>query len=75
MQKRARPYKQFLVTPSVIDPLMLLLPWPVRPLLADVPVLDQRLVENLIVTALVVGLMPCLVMPRYVRLAADWLYR
>jgi len=75
VQKRARPYKQFLITLSVIYPLTLLVPWLLRPLLAGVPVLDQRLVEHLIVTALVVGLMTYLVMPRYVRLVAGWLYR
>jgi antibiotic biosynthesis monooxygenase (ABM) superfamily enzyme len=74
-QKRARPYKQFLITLSVIYPLTLLVPWLVRPLLVRVPALEHPLVEHLIVAALIVGLMTYVVMPRYVRLVASWLYR
>ena len=73
--KRARPVKQFLITLSVIYPLTLLVPWLVRPVLAGVPVLELRYVEHLIVTALIVGAMTYVVMPRYVRLVAGWLYR
>ena len=74
-QRRARPYKQFLITLSVIYPLTLLVPWLLDPLLAGVPVASQRFVEHLIVAALVVGLMTYFIMPRYVRLVAGWLYR
>jgi uncharacterized protein len=74
-QQRARPYKQFLTTLSVIYPLTLLVPWVVQPLIEVVPMLDQRFVKHLIVTAIVVGLITYVVMPRYVRLVAGWLYR
>jgi len=74
-QKRARPYKQFLITLSVIYPLTLGVPWAVRPLVDRVPALQHGLVEHLIVTAIIVGLITYVVMPRYVRLVAGWLYR
>jgi uncharacterized protein len=74
-QPRARPYKQLLITWSVIYPLTLLVPWLVQPLVAAVPVLGEPLVEHLIVTGLVVALITYVVMPRYVRLVAGWLYR
>jgi uncharacterized protein len=74
-QQRAKPYKQFLITLSVIYPLTLLVPWAVQPLTDAVPWLDQRYVRHLIVVAIVVGLITYVVMPRYVRLVAGWLYR
>jgi uncharacterized protein len=73
-QVRARPFKQFLITLSVIYPLTLLVPWALEPLIAAVPLLDERLLRHLIVTAIVVGLITYVVMPRYVRLVAGWLY-
>jgi antibiotic biosynthesis monooxygenase (ABM) superfamily enzyme len=74
-QKRARPYKQFMLTLSVIYPLTLLVPWALRPLIAAVPALQYALVDHLIVAAIIVGLMTYVVMPRYTRLVANWLYR
>lgn len=73
--KRARPYKQFLITLSVIYPLTLLVPWLLQPGLSQLPVLGQPLVAHLVVVAIVVGLITYVVMPRYVRLVAGWLYR
>ena len=74
-QRRARPYKQFLTTLSVIYPLTLLVPCLLRPLLGYAPALEHVLVEHLIVAAIIVGLMTYVAMPRYVRLVDDWLYR
>lgn len=73
--RRARPFKQFLVTWSVIYPLTLLVPWALQPLVAGVPVLGERYVTHLVVTGIVVALITYVVMPRYVRLVAGWLYR
>jgi len=75
VQKRARPFKQYLITLSVIYPLTLLVPWLLHPVLAFVPVLQHPLAERLIVAAIVVGLLIYVIMPRYVRLVAAWLYR
>ena len=74
-QNRARPYKQFLLTLSVIYPLTLIVPWALRPLLGALPALQHVLIDHLIVAALIVGLMTYVVMPRYTRLLAGWLYR
>jgi len=74
-QKRARPYKQFMLTLSVIYPLTLIVPWVLRPLTGAVPALQNVLVDHLIVAALIVWLMTYVVMPRYTRLVANWLYR
>jgi antibiotic biosynthesis monooxygenase (ABM) superfamily enzyme len=74
-QKRAKPYKQFLLTLSVIFPLTIIVPWVLRPLFHVVPVLGVPGISNLIVAAVIVGLMTYVVMPRYTRLVAAWLYR
>ncbi len=73
-QKRARPYKQFLLTLSVIYPLTLLLPWILTPLFDAAPVLQHHLLSRLIVAAIIVGLMTYVIMPRYSKLAQKWLY-
>jgi len=73
-QKHAPAYKQFLLTLSVIYPLTLIVPWLLRPLLDSVPVLQHVLVDHLIVAAIIVALMTYVVMPRYTRLMAKWLY-
>jgi antibiotic biosynthesis monooxygenase (ABM) superfamily enzyme len=73
-QKHPKPYKQFLLALSVIYPLTLIVPWALRPLLERVPVLQYRLIDHLIVAAIIVGLMTYVVMPRYTRLVAKWLY-
>ena len=74
-QKHAPAYKQFLLTLSVIYPLTLIVPWLLRPLLGAAPALQHVLVDHLIVAAIIVGLMTYVVMPRYTRLMAKWLYR
>lgn len=73
-QKHAPPYKQALLTLSVIYPLTLIVPWLLRPLLDTVPALQHPLIDHLIVAAIIVGLMTYVVMPRYTRLMAKWLY-
>lgn len=73
--KRARPYKQFLMTLSVIYPLTLVLPWMLAPLLERIPALQHQALGKLLVAALIVGLMTYVVMPRYTRLVHKWLFR
>ena len=74
-QPPAKRYKQFLLTLSVIYPLTMLVPAVLHRLLGPVPLLSAYGVEHLIASAAIVGLMVYLVMPRYTRLMARWLYR
>lgn len=73
-QKHAAPWKQFLVTLSVVFPLTLVVPWLLRPIFAAFPLLGLPGVSNLLVAISVVGLMTYLIMPRYSRLLEGWLY-
>lgn len=74
-QPPARRYKQFLLTLSVIYPLTMLVPAVVHRVLAPVPVLSTYWLEHLVASVAIVGLMVYLVMPRYTRLTARWLYK
>jgi uncharacterized protein len=74
-QKRAKPYKQFLITLSAIYPLAMLVPWLLRPLFRAAPVLGMPGIIHFLVAAVVVALMTHVIMPHYTRLMAAWLYR
>jgi len=74
-QPPAKRYKQFLLTLSVIYPLTMLVPAVLHRLLEPVPVLSLYGVEHMLASATVVGLMVYLIMPRYTRLMARWLYK
>jgi antibiotic biosynthesis monooxygenase (ABM) superfamily enzyme len=74
-QQAARPYKQFLVTLSVIYPLTLLVPFLLRPAFDAIAPLDSLYLRQLLVDAAIVALITYVIMPRYVRLIARWLYR
>jgi uncharacterized protein len=74
-QRHPPPYKQFLLTLSAIFPLTLLVPWMLRPLFQTVPVLGLPVVSNFVISAAIVGLMTYVIMSRYTRLVAGWLYR
>ena len=73
-QPQALRWKQWLVTTSVIWPLTLLVPSLLQPLFSAVPWLGVYGVRQGIVAAIVVALVVFVVMPRYVRLIAGWLY-
>jgi antibiotic biosynthesis monooxygenase (ABM) superfamily enzyme len=73
--QRARPFKQFLVSLSAIYPLIVTVPWALQPLFNAVPLLSHPLAAKLVVAVVVVLLMVYVVMPRYTRLVAGWLYR
>jgi antibiotic biosynthesis monooxygenase (ABM) superfamily enzyme len=75
LQRHAKPYKQFLATLSVIYPLTLIVPWAFRPVFAAVPPLGSLLVANLLINVVIVGLLTWVIMPRYTRLLAKWLFR
>lgn len=71
---RARPYKQFLVTLSAIYPLTQLIPWLLSPLLQSEPLQRSPAAGGLIVVTVIVFLMVYVIMPRYSRLVAKWLF-
>jgi antibiotic biosynthesis monooxygenase (ABM) superfamily enzyme len=74
-QKHAKTYKQFLITWSVIFPLTIFVPWVLHPLFQTVPFLGLPGISNLLISAMIVGLLTYVIMPRYTRMVATWLYR
>lgn len=74
-QEHAKPYKQYLITLSVIFPLTMLVPWLLTPLFQALPILRTPGIPHFLVAAVIVALMTYVIMPRYTRLMAAWLYR
>lgn len=72
---RAKPFKQFLVTLSAIYPLTQAVPWLMGPLLMLKPLSQWPLAQGLVVVVVIVYLMVYVIMPRYTRLVARWLFR
>jgi antibiotic biosynthesis monooxygenase (ABM) superfamily enzyme len=72
---RAKPFKQFLISLSAIYPLIVAVPWALQPLFNTVPHLAHPLAAKLVIAIIVVLLMVYVVMPRYTRLVAAWLYK
>jgi uncharacterized protein len=68
-------WKQFLVTWSVIYPLVLVVPMVTVHLLRPLGLAGNRYVSSLLVTGIIVSLMVYYIMPRYTRLVHKWLYR
>jgi antibiotic biosynthesis monooxygenase (ABM) superfamily enzyme len=73
-QRRARPARQFLLALSVIFPLSVLVPLLLRPLFVLAPTLDLLILRAFLASVVIVWLMTYVVMPRYTRLVARWLY-
>ena len=71
---RAKPFKQFLITLSAIYPLVQIVPWLLQPL-QEVPGFDHPALFSLLVVIVIVYLMVYVIMPRYTRLVARWLFR
>jgi antibiotic biosynthesis monooxygenase (ABM) superfamily enzyme len=67
-------WKQYLVTWSAIYPLVLVVPMLVLPLLRRLGLPEHRYTDVLVITAIIVGLMVYVVMPRYTKLIQRWLY-
>jgi antibiotic biosynthesis monooxygenase (ABM) superfamily enzyme len=70
----ARPYKQFLVTLSAIYPLTVVTPWLLQPMLRLEGLRQLPALHGFVVTAFIVFLMVYVIMPRYARLVARWLF-
>ena len=73
-QKHAKPFKQFLITLSVIFPLTLIVPMLWKPVFHVLPWLSHYVPSNFVVAVTIVFLVVYIIMPRYTRLAAKWLY-
>jgi antibiotic biosynthesis monooxygenase (ABM) superfamily enzyme len=74
-QRRAKPHRQFLVALSVIFPLSLVVPVVMQPLFASMPDgVAAPLVRSFVGSAVIVGLMTYVIMPRYTKRVASWLY-
>jgi hypothetical protein len=69
------PWKQFLLTLSAIFPLTVIVPALLSPLLGAWQGLPAMLIGKLLVATCIVGLMVYVIMPRYTRMVAAWLYR
>jgi antibiotic biosynthesis monooxygenase (ABM) superfamily enzyme len=72
--KPAKPYKQFLLTLSVIFPLTVVVPWLLQPVFGWVPVLALPVIRHFIIAAAIVAIVVYAVMPHYTRLVSRWLF-
>jgi antibiotic biosynthesis monooxygenase (ABM) superfamily enzyme len=73
-QKKAKPFKQFLVTLSAIFPLTVVVPLLLAPVFRLIPTLGLPIVSNFVVAVIIVFLMIYVIMPRYTKLIARWLF-
>jgi|APMI01.1.fsa_nt_gi uncharacterized protein len=73
-QKKPAPWKQWLITTSVIWPLTMLIPPLFKPLFAALPVLGGWGISHGIIAATIVALVVFVIMPRYVRAVSRWLF-
>jgi len=74
-QKKPAPWKQWLITTSVIWPLTMLIPPLFKPLFTAVPVLGNWGISHGIIAATIVALVVFLIMPRYVHAVSRWLFK
>lgn len=72
---RAKPYKQFLITLSAIYPLTIVIPWLLSPIMHSATMQNWPLANGLLNVIVIVYLMVYVVMPRYTRSVAGWLFR
>lgn len=72
--RKARPWKQWLVTTSLIWPLTMAVPAMLKPVFQAVPALGAFGLSHLIVAATIVALVTWLLMPPYVKRVSHWLF-
>lgn len=72
---RAKPFKQFLITLSAIFPLTVVVPWALHPLFSRTPLFENLIAAKFVVAVVIVLLMVYVIMPRYTRLVAGWLFK
>lgn len=69
------PWKQWLITTSVIWPLTMVVPWAFGPVFKALPVLGLYGVAHGILASVIVALVVWVIMPRYTQLVHGWLFR
>ena len=74
-QKIPARWKQYLVTWSAIYPLSILIPLLVLPILKFLNFPDNRFINSLFISGIVVAIMIYLLMPNYTKLIKKWLYK
>ena len=74
-QLHAKPFKQFLITLSAIFPLTVVVPWALHPLFERTLFLESPIATKFVVAVIIVLLMVYVIMPRYTRLVAGWLFK
>jgi uncharacterized protein len=74
-QKAAPIYKQFLITLSAIYPLTIIIPLLLSPLFTALEIENYIFITKFFVAIAIVLLMVYVIMPRYVKLVARWLYK
>jgi antibiotic biosynthesis monooxygenase (ABM) superfamily enzyme len=72
--RKARPWKQWLVTTSLIWPLTMIVPAVLSPVFKAVPALGAFGLSHLLVAATIVALVTWLLMPPYVKRVSRWLF-
>ena len=73
-QKRPEPWKQWLITTSVIWPLTMLIPPLFKPVFTAIPLLGHWGISHGIIASTIVALVVFLIMPRYVHAVSRWLF-
>lgn len=73
--KVAKPWKQFLITLSAIFPLTIVVPWLFESGMKDIPTFISFIGTKLLVATTIVWPVVYVIMPRYTRLVAKWLYK
>ena len=73
--RRAPAYKQFLLTLAAIYPITLIVPQLLSPIQNAIPWLKETFLGGLLVSAVTVGLMTYLIMPRLTLWFDGWLYK
>lgn len=71
----AKPYKQFLITLSAIFPLTQIIPLLLKPVFEVIHMPDIPIFKGFIIASIIVGLMVYVIMPRYTKMMAFWLYK
>ena len=74
-QKIPARWKQYLVTWSAIYPLSILIPLLVLPVLKILNFPENRFINSLFISGVIVAIMVYLIMPNYTKLIKKWLYK
>ncbi|ANQ29356.1 antibiotic biosynthesis monooxygenase [Vibrio natriegens] len=72
--KQPTRWKQWLITTAVIWPLTMLVPFVLTPVFNQFPALKTQGIQHGIVSAITVGLVVYLIMPKVVNLVKSWLF-